>query len=410
VDPAHAKRVLDAFAKALGIDANGSTLTPIDSPRKVCKRCCFPRPLTEFRPGETRDGLRGTCKPCEAETKRDRRRGEHEPTPAEPVPPASLRVEGGVKGGDKLPANSATGTAKEPPRAVGPSPFSGKARIAAEVRGRIESEAVRAPTTRNAPFSMPAADLGVKTWVVVSDVHTPYEDRHCTAAVTALCEDIAPDGMIIAGDFLDFYEISAHNRGSVAKMEGRRVSATYDAANALLDEWRWVTDFLDGNHEGRLEDWLHAGDNAAWLGDEAVDIAHRLRFKQRGIAYHKGEHSTKRLGKLVLTHGRWCNLYHAAKHLNEFRASVMYGHTHSPQSQFFSAYGHQMVSVGLGHLADPRSPAMSYAPEPNRWCQGFALVHVYPDETFRVVPINFWNQSFVYGGKHYGRRPVVQVP
>lgn len=396
MDPHHAKQVLDALMTALGVDATGSTLTPITSPRKVCKRCCMPRPLAEYRAGKTRDGLRGTCKPCEAEQKRIERRGEPGAEVHPMAPAASLRVDGGAKGSDKLPANSATGTAKEPLRVVEPSPFSGKARIAGEARERLASAR--------------AADLGVKTWVVVSDVHTPYEDRHCTAAVTALCEDIAPDGMIIAGDFLDFYELSAHNAGSVARMEGRRVTDTYEAANALLDEWRWVTDFLDGNHEGRLEDWIHSGDNAAWLGDEATDIAHRLRFKQRGITHHKGEHSTKRLGKLLVSHGRWCNKYHANKHLDEYRHSVVYGHTHSPQTLFASAYGAQQVAIGLGHLADPKSPAMAYAPEPNRWCQGFALVHVYPDETFRVVPINFWNQSFVYGGKHYGRRPTVAVP
>ncbi len=363
-----AATLIEALRQLLATTAPAPA-TP-DPAKRVCKKCGENLPLTAFRP-HGRGGYRWDCRKC-----------------------CNLRI--------NRPRKKEYGAAVTMPTAVA------KAAGPAIESSHSDSKPVAPLPITTAPID--AADLGVKTYVVVSDVHVPFHDRFCCDAVTRLCEDIQPTGMVIAGDFLDFYEISVHNAGSVANMEGRRVTDTYAAGNELLDAWTWATDFLDGNHEGRLLDWLRSGDNAAWLGDEAVTISHRLKFAERGITHHVGEYNSKRLGKLLVTHGRWTNKYHANKHLDEYRHSVVYGHTHSPQTITTSAHGSQQIAIGLGHLADPDSPAMNYAPTPNRWCQGFALVHVFPDETFRVVPLNFWKQSFVYGGKVYGRRPQVQVP
>lgn len=248
-----------------------------------------------------------------------------------------------------------------------------------------------------------------RTYVVVSDVHVPYQDPVCCAAVGQLLRDLAPTGLIVNGDFLDFYELSRYNSNSVAAMEGKRIVDTFAAGNKQLDEWLALAGpqcrdnhFLDGNHEGRLKDWLRSGNNSAFLDDDSLDIGHRLRFKERNVTYHRGEHSQLMLGNLIITHGRWCNKYHAAKHLDEFRHSVLYGHTHAPQTYSASAYQTQQVATGTGHLADPESPACEYAPKPNRWMQGFALVHVRPDGLSHAVPLNFFNKRFHYAGRDYG--------
>ncbi len=255
-----------------------------------------------------------------------------------------------------------------------------------------------------------ASTAGVATWIVLTDVHVPYHDVNCLDAICSLMADLQPTGIVLGGDFLDFYEISHHNAGSVGKLEGRRFRDTFDAANLLLDRLLAVDSltqriYVDGNHEDRLRRWLAAGDNAVFTGDPGFSIGERLRLRDRGVVYLEGYPSASvGLGHLLVTHGRWCNKYHANKHLDEYRHSVMYGHTHSPQTIYTSAYGAQQVSIGLGHLADPDSEAMDYAPKPNKWCQGFGLVHVHPDQSFNAAPINFWAGQFVYGGKVYGKR------
>lgn len=255
----------------------------------------------------------------------------------------------------------------------------------------------------------------VRTYVVVSDVHVPYHSQQCTDAVAEFMADVRPHGIVIAGDFLDLLELSRHSAQSLLKLEGKRVSTTFAEANALLDQWQHAAGpqcednhFIDGNHEDRIARWLAAGDNGVWAGDDSVSIEGRLKLRARGFTYHAGYPSAGvMIGKLWITHGRFCNKFHASKHLDFYRHSIMYGHTHQPMVHYASSLNGQQVAIGLGHLADPDSEAMSYAARPNAWCNGFAVVHVRPDGAFNAQPINFWDGQFAVAGKVYGRAPVM---
>lgn len=257
-------------------------------------------------------------------------------------------------------------------------------------------------------------DRGTTTHVVVSDVHVPYHDVTCCDAVADLMDDLRPDGLVIAGDFLDFEEVSSHNAGSLKKLEGKRIRTTYDKGNELLDQWDTAAGpqctekhLLDGNHEDRVNRWLASGDHAVFTGDDSVDIAKRLLLEDRGYEYHSGsedEPACVELGHLLVTHGLYTNKFHAQRHLDEYRKSVLYGHTHSPQTVFGSAWGHQQVAVGLGYLGRENAPCFNYKKKPRRWAQGFALVHVHRDKTFNIVPLNFWNGQVIYGNRAYGKR------
>jgi predicted phosphodiesterase len=265
---------------------------------------------------------------------------------------------------------------------------------------------------KRSPLKKPLKNEGgVRTYIVVSDVHVEYQDRHCCEAVAEFMQDTKPHGIVIAGDFLDFLELSRHNTASLLKLEGRRVSTTFSEGNLQLDEWQNAAGeqcidnhFIKGNHEDRIDRWLASGDNGVWAGDESISIEARLRLKQRGFRYHdRYPEAGVLLGRLWVCHGRFTNRYHAAKHLDFYRHSVLYGHTHTPQVHYASALHGQQVAVGLGHLADPDSEACSYAARPNAWCQGFAAVHVRDDGAFNVQPINFWDGQFAVAGKVYGR-------
>jgi predicted phosphodiesterase len=253
---------------------------------------------------------------------------------------------------------------------------------------------------------------GPRLYVVLSDVHIPYHDEDALEAVCGLMKDLSPHGLVLNGDFLDLLELSRHSAGSVAKLEGRRVSTTFSEARRILNMLQEAAGagcidnhFIDGNHEDRVGRWLSAGDNGVFADDLSVDITSRLDLKDRGFKHHAGyPDAGVSLGKLWVTHGRFTNKYHAAKMLDYYRHSVMYGHTHVPQTHCASALHGQQVAYGTGYLADERSEAMSYAPKPNAWVKGFALVYVWPDESFNAQVLNFWRGQFAYGGKVYGRR------
>lgn len=249
-----------------------------------------------------------------------------------------------------------------------------------------------------------------KRYLVSSDWHVPYHDRNHVRALLEFTRDVKPDGFVLAGDFLDFIEVSRHNAGSVALMEGKRLHRSFDAGNEVLDQIDAAAGtqckekyFLGGNHEHRMARWIQKGDNAIFAGDPSVDIAKRLGLDRRGyrwsMNYPKG---VVKLGKLHVIHGVTCTKYSAAVHLDRFQASVMFGHTHVSSMHHGSKLGGQRGGYGLGHMADIRSEAMSYAPTPNAWVAGFAQVIVEAGGNFHVTPLNFVNGRFFYGSKMYG--------
>lgn len=324
---------------------------------KTCNRCMKPGGRGGFR-----NPSRGKCRKCEYELQQARRSGQWAPMT---------------------------------PRAAAP---------------RVVTPRVVSPRVARRPLERDL-DHGTRVYLVASDAHVPAHDAACTDAVAALLSDLQPDGLVLAGDFVDLEEISRYDQGSILKRGGKRLSDGFAVANAILDQWDAAAgpnctekDYIDGNHEERMAKWLARGDNGVFAGDDSVDLDKRLRLRERGYRHHAGEDAAVSLGHLIVTHGRWCNKYHANKHLEEFRHSVLYGHTHSPQTIYASAYGAQQVAIGIGHLADPDSPAMSYARRPNRWAQGCAVVYVHTSGDFHVTPLNFWRGQVIYGNRAYGRR------
>lgn len=153
----------------------------------------------------------------------------------------------------------------------------------------------------------------------------------------------------------------------------------------------------------RLSRWMQSGDNAVWLGDEATSISQRLHLDDRSFVYHPNyPEGYVKLGHLIVTHGKWCGKYAAAVHLDRYRHSVLIGHVHTPQAFYGSGFEKQQAGFSTGHLADESSPALAYAPKPNAWRKGAAVVHVDPNGSYHVQLVNFVDGSFYFGGKRYG--------
>lgn len=265
-------------------------------------------------------------------------------------------------------------------------------------------ESLPAPTARRSSPPTPE-----RTYLVCSDVHVPGHSTAVMDAFMAIGRDISADGVVVAGDYLDLNEVSRHSAGSVANLEGRRVADSFTAGREMLKRIAHEIDctdnyYVDGNHEDRIRRWLHAGDNAVWMGNAAMEIDKALELRDLGFQYREGwPEAHVQLGHLIVTHGRFTNKYHAAKHIDTWRCAVMYGHTHRPQLAYAPGFKSQQVAIGLGHCADPDGDAMSYAPTPNDWCNGFGLVSVRASGVFHAEQINFYEDVTSFGGQLYGR-------
>jgi predicted phosphodiesterase len=254
-----------------------------------------------------------------------------------------------------------------------------------------------------------------KRYVVLSDIHVPYQNRAAIDAICSFMKDYRPDGLILNGDILELDEVSKHSSGSLAQLEGKRIARTFTEGNALLDKLcvaagKQCTErhFVAGNHEHRLTRWLAAGDNAVFKDDPAMSIPTRLRLKLRGFLWH-GEYPEAhvKLGHLVVTHGQFCAKDAARRHLERYQTSVLVGHTHVSGSYHASTFTGQRGAYCAGHLADETADAMQYAPKPKAWITGFATVVVHvPTGDFHVDLHNFVSGVFHVGGKAYGKRKV----
>jgi hypothetical protein len=151
-----------------------------------------------------------------------------------------------------------------------------------------------------------------------------------------------------------------------------------------------------------LDRWFENGFNGVLEG--LISVQGNLRLKERGYTTHFGyPNSFMNIGKLTITHGNWTPVYVAAKHLNEYRQSVMNGHAHTVQIFYAGGLGLKQAGFSIGCMCDVDSKGMAYAKKTSRWVHGFAIV--YEDTKtgkFWVELINAFNKRFIYNKKHYG--------
>jgi len=233
---------------------------------------------------------------------------------------------------------------------------------------------------------------------ICSDVHIPEHDLRAWEGFLAWVSDWQPDEVVLAGDILELESCSRHGgTGSPAHFTEEIAAgrAELERLRALVP--KAAITYLEGNHETRLSR-LTVSETPTLEG--ALDIPSQLDLAGLGIAWRK-EGEKHSLGKLDVVHGWYANKYHAAKHVEVMGGSVLYGHTHRPQTYMMATAEGVRGGFGNGCLRS-LDPAW-FNGRPSGWVHGFSVVHVWADGSFQVTPI--WltrSRRFAYGGKVYG--------
>lgn len=219
----------------------------------------------------------------------------------------------------------------------------------------------------------------------IPDCHIPYEDRKAWALMLKAARRLRPDTIVVLGDFLDFYSVSAHDK------DPRRVRLLDEeirCGNERLSELdalgatRKV--FIKGNHEWRLERYLMT--RAPELFN-LVRMRDLLKLDERGwecVEYR--EHA--RIGRLYATHdaGKAGDRAHAQA-LADFQSNVVIGHTHRlGYAVVGSAKGKAHVGAMFGWLGDEnRADYMHRIKALRDWAKGFGVG--YMDQATGVVHV-----------------------
>lgn len=221
-------------------------------------------------------------------------------------------------------------------------------------------------------------------WGVLSDMHVPYHDLEALTAAVTYLKKRDPAGLLINGDFLDFHELSEHDKDPTAARYVDELAAGKQMIAWLRKQFpkaRIVYRF--GNHEERLDRYILR--RAPALFDlPFADVSTQLDLPGQRVELVRDKRLI-RLGKLNTIHGheyRGSGGINAGRwlHLRAHEAALC-GHFHRPSFhpwRTISGASGGCWSLGcLCHLQP------DYAVN-NEWNHGFAVVTVGKGGGFEV--------------------------
>jgi predicted phosphodiesterase len=238
--------------------------------------------------------------------------------------------------------------------------------------------------------------------VVFPDIHVPGQNEPFIKAALKLIKDLDNVvGLHIIGDFLNMSSISRHEKGRMPK--GASLMEEYKQGNKLMDTILAAKDFkvktfIWGNHEDWFKREMNDPDFVK-LGLPTPTEA--LNLKERGFqVIEDWKQGVVTLGDyLDLCHGEYVSTHTAKKHIDVYRRSVMFGHSHRAQTYIEGQVG----GYNIGSMIDTTSECFDYATRAMKtsWVNQFALVYVDEDGYYHPEIITWYNNRLYYGGKKY---------
>lgn len=188
-------------------------------------------------------------------------------------------------------------------------------------------------------------------FVVISDIHFPYEDATALGAVLKFIKSQNLQTIIMNGDILDMYDVSRFDKSPerVNSLQGELDKAIdfFSKLRKAQPEAKIV--FICGNHEKRLERYLWKHSELFSL--DALKIPNLLKFEKFGIEYYEKYY---KLGPLKITHGsvvRKFSSYTAHAELDKNDCCGISGHCFSEDVEVLTPTGWiPIIDVNIGDV------------------------------------------------------------
>lgn len=241
--------------------------------------------------------------------------------------------------------------------------------------------------------------------IVVGCMHLPAINKQFFKAFEEFLTD-AHDvlkGIHLIGDILDCKALSSHDNGQVS--DGT-LEEEYNEANKYLDRIDATLrpgiekNYLWGNHEQRYERLLKKVDMSKF-GGALLSPTKGCHFAERGYTIQEDYNNGKiLLGKhLDLIHGQYITQNPSKKHLDTYKKSIMFAHTHKMGSYFDC----DKAAFNIGWMGDQENSAFNYCSRitKSQWQNGFAVVLIDEHGYYHVQLVQWYNGRFVFGTKEY---------
>jgi hypothetical protein len=250
----------------------------------------------------------------------------------------------------------------------------------------------------------------VKTAVVVSDTHVPYQDEPSLNVIESITKDLNPEQVIHLGDLLDCYTISRFLKDPT-RMEG--LQEEIDEAKKVLERFNRVAPrakktLLEGNHEARLSKTIASMDGPARelarleSFQEAMkwpSLLNIQKYKWGWVGENK-QPTTELIPNMLFKHGtvvRKFSGYTARGEWENYGMNGASGHTHR-----LSVYHHSTIRgssfwVETGCTCSLKPEYMVF---PN-WMNGFVVISYDHTGPLSVESVQIQNGSTVFRGNVY---------
>jgi len=234
---------------------------------------------------------------------------------------------------------------------------------------------------------IPPVVLQKGKYLILSDIHIPYQIDEVLAVALDYGVQYQPDGIILNGDIMDCYGVSSFTK----EIKRTTVQEELDMVNAFLDLLREIFPiqkiwYKFGNHEERMRNYIIK--NARDLHDvRDLALEAQLRLKQRGIKLVGRE--VIKAGKLNIIHGHetgesiMAPVNPARGMFLKAKTSTLAGHNHQVSEHGESNMNEEQIvcySTGCLCTLKPDYRPMAYM----KWAHGFATVEVFERGMFKV--------------------------
>jgi predicted phosphodiesterase len=231
--------------------------------------------------------------------------------------------------------------------------------------------------------------------IQINDLHIPFHDKKTLDVFCKFLSDVKPDKLVIAGDLLDFYELSSFDKDPMRKFTIQdEIDQCYEVLKQLK-EFCTEIHFIKGNHEDRLRRFLWKNPSLASI--KVLELPKLLNLDVLDIKYHDFEYIFR---SFRFTHGtvvRQESGASARAELLKYGASMASGHTHR-LGTYLKTDARGTVGAYEGGCMCSLNP--EYIQGVPNWQQGFLSYNFDNDRFFcQVVPI--LDHKFIYGNKKY---------
>jgi len=234
--------------------------------------------------------------------------------------------------------------------------------------------------------------------IVLPDLQIPYHDTIAVNAVEQYISDHKWHVWLQLGDLIDLDELSRFSEGKPGATESK-ADASFKAGRTFLERHRKLVGpackmvVLEGNHEHRATSYTEIHPELGSVLNVPRNLALReldikwVPFWSKGALYEKGN--------AYFGHGRYCSVYHAARHAREYGVCFYYGHTHDVQEHTLvrEATGDTIEAASFGCLCRYDQKYVQGAP--TKWQQAFGVFHFLPDGYYNRYTVRIFKGRFV---------------